>query len=1001
LPLVGGQIPLKVAANDKDRLVLKAKKLVAAFIEGPQGGVECRKEKRLAVADNVGVKWQIEGPPGKAGRFSTGHTANEGESVIYTPPELDPGEVVKNTIRIKVDDSATKGDDPPNKGYIELLIKRPAEPDERYLLVDTVHVEPFASAARPSDKPEPECDCEIETEWKKAADIEGGIVHPFLCATRLQRLVSTGRDADDLQIDVTHPVCEDDKAKIKSIDDVTLHTWEAKLGTFLGGAEGRFVIYKPPEVLPDSDPIEKIKLKLDDIVGQYNDHDKVDEEIVTAYKVDLTLFKPDGKEVPEDEEEEPVGYVWLNRDNDDNDDVYDTADKDLDVHPQDDELVKIRLEATPPVDNKHVRLRPAEGETKIKLWTDPHKGTKVDLPATFSFKDLPKTLYLEGVDGSAAQGDVGLVLECVGDELCRDEVRLTVLDIEKLVWEGMGNSVNDDDNLDANNHPSGTVGLRVFPGARGLGPARDVVKVKVVLNVAPPEEVDVYLRAFDVDDPSANTGPLDDPGTGWGQAETWSSDNRGGVNGQPFGQFVKSAVDKTSDEDNEHIKTLTFNEGEKEKEAYFRVTKQPGDNFRIAASNDRDLLLKLRNKDDEDGVDITNKVTPASAGVYDRVSPVLTVWRKLHIEVDSMGPVTGNEVQGKITGLNPPSSATAKQVTVDNDLDDGSPNLDSAPLAANGRFEGGTLTVAQATITVDGNGAYRIVQNNGLNITPLPFMAKDNDWFGNSTISGSVTRITLSGDIWVLGLSITARSETPIDWPDFVKGTISIGGGPEMEIVEIYHHTVPRAVGVSDLKIPYSLVDDDNLTGDVPSPDVSYLATAFAPAYVLPVYDVGDNNSNVPFVLNVNATDKNVYDFDADSYEANPDFWTVYLLGAYQPNKAIYLSGGRILGDGDPNSEGRILGAVDSINGVGAKIFKEVLMHDVSQNISSKEPLVTAHEVGHLFNGLHRDCPQPVNGFCDGSNTARDAGIMAPRANLIKDRFTPITLNKIRSIRHP
>lgn len=35
------------------------------------------------------------------------------------------------------------------------------------------------------------------------------------------------------------------------------------------------------------------------------------------------------------------------------------------------------------------------------------------------------------------------------------------------------------------------------------------------------------------------------------------------------------------------------------------------------------------------------------------------------------------------------------------------------------------------------------------------------------------------------------------------------------------------------------------------APDISMMVGAFAQVYVVPAYDVGDNNMNVPFVLNV------------------------------------------------------------------------------------------------------------------------------------------------------
>jgi len=92
---------------------------------------------------------------------------------------------------------------------------------------------------------------------------------------------------------------------------------------------------------------------------------------------------------------------------------------------------------------------------------------------------------------------------------------------------------------------------------------------------------------------------------------------------------------------------------------------QPGDNFRVAASPDSVLLTLLSNHDKNQGPDNADKLRIVHAGVAptgtwaDReihkadgyASDVLPVWRLLHVEVDSMGPVHGNWIGGTIFGL--------------------------------------------------------------------------------------------------------------------------------------------------------------------------------------------------------------------------------------------------------------------------------------------------------------------------------------------------------------
>jgi hypothetical protein len=64
---------------------------------------------------------------------------------------------------------------------------------------------------------------------------------------------------------------------------------------------------------------------------------------------------------------------------------------------------------------------------------------------------------------------------------------------------------------------------------------------------------------------------------------------------------------------------------------------------------------------------------------------------------------------------------------------------------------------------------------------------------------------------------------------------------------------VDRPGGVKPAAGAFTLVDDDlSIDGaDVPMPDTSTLPGAMAEAYVKVLFDVGDTNDNVPFVLNI------------------------------------------------------------------------------------------------------------------------------------------------------
>ncbi len=211
---------------------------------------------------------------------------------------------------------------------------------------------------------------------------------------------------------------------------------------------------------------------------------------------------------------------------------------------------------------------------------------------------------------------------------------------------------------------------------------------------------------------------------------------------------------------------------------------------------------------------------------------------------------------------------------------------------------------------------------------------------------------------------------------------------------------VPPPVGAS-----FILYDDDdfnrNNTGnfdgdngeDIPRPDTTLLQDSdnptqnvFAPAYVRPVYDIGDNNNSVPFVANLATDDvparRALFDFDSVGTEADAFFWTVYLLGAYQDLTVL---------DNDAANEDASYGLVDGINQQGACVFTEVIRSGEAVITSIVNPAATAaHEIGHLFNGLHGD-----------SDAAGDAGLMAQSTTRTNTMFTGETINKIRSINHP
>jgi len=196
--------------------------------------------------------------------------------------------------------------------------------------------------------------------------------------------------------------------------------------------------------------------------------------------------------------------------------------------------------------------------------------------------------------------------------------------------------------LDANPNAGG--GMRVYPDA--LNPSdflvRNRVRVKVKTIPALPGQ-QVRLKSFDVDDPFVllRHSPAEtDPGDAGGEK---GNDNLG-----------------TSSEGQLAATLLTL-DGQGEAITEYAVSFQPGNNFRVAVVLDAPAaqahLDQLQVTDANAPLYVTAG-TNAVSGFVGGISPMLTVWRKLHLEFDTMGipPASGSEAlsfAGSIVNVTP------------------------------------------------------------------------------------------------------------------------------------------------------------------------------------------------------------------------------------------------------------------------------------------------------------------------------------------------------------
>ncbi len=430
-------------------------------------------------------------------------------------------------------------------------------------------------------------------------------------------------------------------------------------------------------------------------------------------------------------------------------------------------------------------------------------------------------------------------------------VRKIVAEITSIQWATHSNAQTAaelyDSGVDIQAHPDAT-----SPGG-SLRPNVDVL-VQVTPQIA---GISIVIESLDVDDPSDDDGPIDaDPAPidynyMYMRPEN-GIDNLGGV-----GAGSLDATPRETDA-NGQIR-VTFDMGA-----------QPGNNFRVVAGGRQEDLDRVlaRSADpnsevfyDNDGNGIFN---PEAYGGYEGgdltlsetmsvrnlvATRRLTVWRYLHVEVDSMGNVTGN-----------------------------------------------TLNTA-------------VVQR------------RDNE-DGTSKVELTTTVPT-----------------------QFVSGTLTDSVGNAFEILAVLGNFLIQTKNLSGNTIPFfgaaSIRDDDHLLDgqDVPMPDTSQLGNAMAEAFVEVLYDVGDSNDNVPFVLNV--TDPvSAMDWDSKS-DNSVGYWVAYVLGAFQGPAGV---------DNDPDTEPVVGVGATPVDYGGSLIYIEAIVDIARQcgwNATLTEQDTVVHEVGH------------------------------------------------------
>jgi hypothetical protein len=591
------------------------------------------------------------------------------------------------------------------------------------------------------------------------------------------------------------------------------------------------------------------------------------------------------------------------------------------------------------------------------LYADIHEGQTIKLKikrlagsgdATFEDGTLEKVytpssdeaIRIKGVTKSSQANNFTIEATVNESTNVRDHFEFTVATITLLEFEKYSADYTDPD---ANPGPGG--GLRIYPDKKATvipdTTDRSLIKVKATVSPAVPD-ITVYFGNHDMDDPSAAGLPVDstasDGNDNNGTVMVGSTPSSAGAL-SPFGTQPawcwSEAGAAQCDTGSDGTVTLQF-----------KTTMNPGDNFAISAALSKALRNNIRINPADGSVlrdVVSSNVThisgePNPGGHPGIRTQLLTVWRKLHIEVDSMGTVsTGNNVTGTVAAVGqtpcPPAPQTPPCVvytmfTV---------NVPS-PMDLE-RFNNGRLVINARS--------YRVVTNGASTV------------FVQSPLGAKVA----------VGAAFTLYDDDDYNADD---GAAMDGdsGEPINRLPESFSH-------LSD----GLLVAGDNTLAD---------------AYIVPDYQWAItklySQTNLPFALNV-AEGTNldaVLNANRNSASDEKDgFWVAYFLIAYQGDLTLDADGQWL------NPDNNMIEPEPGVSGVsrgplgcdcylpgpcvgnsclttipkgafGAMIYQEV-MQDVTRSwlavgttIASKGTTVP-HELGHQF-GLNGDNHDPITG---------------------------------------
>lgn len=562
------------------------------------------------------------------------------------------------------------------------------------------------------------------------------------------------------------------------------------------------------------------------------------------------------------------------------------------------------------------------------------------------------SLKIRGVTESSAANQMTLRARVVGSDADVTHKEFTVATINSLTFQKFAPDYIDLDQnpgvglLDAGGQPYTKQGLRIYPDKKDVvdvanSTDRSLIKVRATILPAIPN-VKINFKTFDLDDPSAASTPIDTTGSS-------GNDNNGTVTGGTRAGLLSGNGCATS---TDRLKDCS-SDSNGIYEATLKLTIQPGDNFAVAASLTDTYLsnITFNGTDGTKLVDGANKLIPISSEANSDSVPavrtsMLTVWRKVHFEGDSMQNVTGNSVTGTVTDTKKVSNGTQTL------------NLSVMNLEPD-RFDGGTMTITHGTIT----RTFKVLSVTYDTTTTPPTIV---------THANTASAVTFSNNAGAFNV-VNGDSFTLYDDDDFNDNEGTTLRGDEGEVMP-----------APDTSMTSLIYPTDNPCSDV----LTSYCNVFASAYTKPIYDLPNATTKVPFVLNlpmsvditqtgaIPAEVQAAFRFDNSTLSDMDQFWAVYFTSAYQIDERF---------DGDPNGSQNVLGITDSLvgSGQGCLLFLEntrVREGGSRWNTGALSRNYTmAHELGHKFGGIHTDL-----------------GLMAQSSTRTSGIFSDITLNRMR-----